>query len=666
MFGLSIDQVLMVAAFIGCLLAVAAWWWRKNFTLATFGLLAPFTIAVLATTQLPDVPIQKRVEVVIEEEAPVTKESVQAVPMGLKDFDAYRPSNQTTAGFVTSSACLECHADQYHSWHASYHRTMTQEATREAVIGNFDDQIVSSQDREYSLSREGDVCWVKMHDPDFPVDPSTEIDVPVVMTTGSHHMQVYWYPSGHARTLGQLPIVYLKETDQWIPRNAAFLRPEGEVSSERGRWNAVCSTCHATHRRTRKIRPGVFDTQVAEFGISCESCHGPGDAHVKLHRQPDAVVEDDPIVNPKDLSHEASSQVCGQCHSVQSSREPAAKVNAYGHGFRPGDDLQKTHAVWERDSQEVKDFIESREFPEGKEHALRSVFWDDGMVRVAGREYNGLVQSACYQRGEMSCFSCHSLHQAADDKRSTADWANDQLSPDGLGGDACIKCHSGDQYGTNHTHHAVGSSGASCFNCHMPHTTYGLLKAIRSHTISNPDVTDDMKAGRPNACNLCHLDKTLAWTSQHLENWYGSEPAELTPEQSSVAASVLWLLKGDAGKRALAVWSMGWSDAQEVSGRDWIGPLVAQTLNDPYNAVRFIARRSLRSLEEFSDFEFDAIADESERQSRIQAALKLWAASRDGNFTENEELLIGPAGSQIDRVESLMRERDNTRINLVE
>ena len=27
--------------------------------------------------------------------------------------------------------------------------------------------------------------------------------------------------------------------------------------------------------------------------------------------------------------------------------------------------------------------------------------------------------------------------------------------------------------------------------------------------------------GRPNACNLCHLDRTLGWTEQHLVRWYG-------------------------------------------------------------------------------------------------------------------------------------------------
>ena len=37
----------------------------------------------------------------------------------------------------------------------------------------------------------------------------------------------------------------------------------------------------------------------------------------------------------------------------------------------------------------------------------------------------------------------------------------------------------------------------------------------------------ELETGRPNACNLCHLDRTLAWTAKHLEGWYGFAPPEL-------------------------------------------------------------------------------------------------------------------------------------------
>src|SRR5438128_11469003 len=95
-----------------------------------------------------------------------------------------------------------------------------------------------------------------------------------------------------------------------------------------------------------------------------------------------------------------------------------------------------------------------------------------------------------------------------------------------------------------HTHHVAGSSGSLCYNCHMPYTGYGLLKALRSHQISNPGVKASLQTGRPNACNLCHLDKSLGWTAQNLFAWYKIPPEELSLEDKAIAASILWALKG--------------------------------------------------------------------------------------------------------------------------
>ena len=152
------------------------------------------------------------------------------------------------------------------------------------------------------------------------------------------------------------------------------------------------------------------------------------------------------------------------------------------------------------------------------------------------------------------------------------------------GNEACLQCHSTlRQTLTTHTRHQVESSGSSCYNCHMPYTSYGLLRAQRSHEISSPTVAATLETGRPNACNLCHLDKTLEWTSQYLEEWYGTPRPPLDQDQQGIAASVLWSLSGDAGNRALTAWSMGWSPAQEASGTSWMLPYLALGLDDPYD-----------------------------------------------------------------------------------
>jgi hypothetical protein len=45
---------------------------------------------------------------------------------------------------------------------------------------------------------------------------------------------------------------------------------------------------------------------------------------------------------------------------------------------------------------------------------------------------------------------------------------------------------------------------------------------------------------------------------------------------------------------------MGWPAARAVSGEHWLAPFLAETLNDPYHVVRYIAGRSLRSLAGFA------------------------------------------------------------------
>src|SRR5437867_1558510 len=48
-----------------------------------------------------------------------------------------RPIQDPVGGYITSESCKACHPGQYATWHSSYHRTMTQVVTPEAVLGEF-------------------------------------------------------------------------------------------------------------------------------------------------------------------------------------------------------------------------------------------------------------------------------------------------------------------------------------------------------------------------------------------------------------------------------------------------------------------------------------------------------------------------------------------------
>src|SRR5262245_13076083 len=95
-----------------------------------------------------------------------------------------------------------------------------------------------------------------------------------------------------------------------------------------------------------------------------------------------------------------------------------------------------------------------------------------------------------------------------------------------------------------HTHHQSDSTGSNCLDCHMPRTTYALFRAINSRQIESSDLAGSIEHGVPNACNLCHLDKSLGWIQRHLADWYGYEQQQLSTEQVQLSAALVWMLKG--------------------------------------------------------------------------------------------------------------------------
>jgi hypothetical protein len=236
---------------------------------------------------------------------------------------------------------------------------------------------------------------------------------------------------------------------------------------------------------------------------------------------------------------------------------------------------------------------------------------------------------------------------------------------------ACLQCHP--QFAEPakleaHTHHPAQSSGSRCYDCHMPHTTYGLLKAIRSHQIDVPSAQASHTTGRPLACNQCHLDRSLGWSAKHLASWFDHALPDFDELDQRVPASIVWLLRGDAGQRALAAWSLGWATAQEASGRDWIAGFLPRVLDDPYHAVRFVAERSLRTLPGFEDFAFDSTAATENRRKAAEAALELWAQQQStAARTRGRALLDDPEGLlPADVYERLQSARDDRPVALKE
>jgi Doubled CXXCH motif (Paired_CXXCH_1)/Cytochrome c554 and c-prime len=567
-----------------------------------------------------------------------------------------RPVQSAIANYVTSSACRACHPGNYASWHTSFHRTMTQVATPASLLRFSVQREFSFNGREYKIEREGGKFFVRTR----PAGGNYGDQRQIVLVTGSHTLQVPWLETRDGRTLEQFPFAYIIAEKMWAPVNQTFLMPpELKEYYGVGAWNGACMDCHVTQGQSRFVAGSKWDSRVAEFGIACEACHGEGREHITLNRNPVRRFKihltnklDASVTNPAHLSGPVSGLDCGQCHSVWAFKDMTDKIdfNRHGAAFRPGQRELKQRFVVQPsapDHGQQKDFIRETE-PD----FFRNRFWGDGMIRVTGREFNGLQASPCFRGGNFSCISCHEMHPSDLNETSLTKWAHSgQLRPKMDTDEACLQCHKA--IGPNisaHTHHVATSSGSRCYNCHMPKNTFGLLHAMRGHQVSSPTVQESIDYGRPNACNLCHLNKTLAWTGEKLHAWYNQPVPPLSPDDQTIAAAVEWIVKGDAGQRALIAWGMGWEPAQKASGSAWLYPYLIYIMSDPYAAIRFEAWKSLQTLPGFSDFSFAYTADDRSVADATAHAMEKWlrkvrepnavfppetALEADGRFEEN-------------------------------
>jgi hypothetical protein len=353
------------------------------------------------------------------------------------------------------------------------------------------------------------------------------------LVTGSHREQAYWFIDDDEK-LALLPEVWLPREQKLIPRVEAFVFPPHQ-DLPKTPWDSNCIQCHT-------VAAEPSGPRVAELGIACEACHGPGAAHAEQYRDPVARYSkkaDRKIIHPAKLPPERANALCGQCHAYAFPRNVDEWwETGYARSFRPGDLLEPSRLVLAPDTMNNSSRGPKIDAPND------SIFWPDGDIRIGGREYNGLRASLC----KATCVDCHSMHEG--------DPAG-QLAPDR---DCTTSCHTSAKMKTHSKH----SAAVSCVDCHMPKTSYALLSAVRSHRIAIPRMEDD--ENKPSACHLCHSDK---------DDWAAKAIATR-----------------DAGVRAIIADALGHSPYPAYAA-----PLLDEMAKDPYAVVRFIAARSRRRFE---------------------------------------------------------------------
>jgi len=229
---------------------------------------------------------------------------------------------------------------------------MTQLASPESVVGDFDGVSLSRAGTNILLTRQDDKFFANIKSTD-----GSTTERQIIMTTGSHHRQWVWMDTDHSRNIQALPFLYLIHQQRWIPLETGFLMPVGtSVSTHVGAWNNNCIDCHTTQSRKRRLNDQKMDTQIGQFGIACEACHGPGQEHIEANRNPVRRYQlwisgqaDPTIANPARMSASRSSQVCGQCHGLWSLYKNPDEAKYYyesGFQYRPSDDLSDSRFFW--------------------------------------------------------------------------------------------------------------------------------------------------------------------------------------------------------------------------------------------------------------------------------------------------------------------------------
>ena len=273
----------------------------------------------------------------------------------------------------------------------------------------------------------------------------------------------------------------LFEQDARLSAEGLARRDAGDWGHWLGRgmnWNSQCAWCHMSgfHKRYDAAKD-TYASVWQEPGVTCLQCH---------RLAPEADAKDGCLVRPgeRKLTAEQVHDNCASCH---------ARREELDEDFRAGEKFDDHFRL---------------ELP-----ILPGVFWPNGMQRDEAYCETGLRLSRMGAAG-VTCLDCHDPHTV-------------QLKLPQEDNALCLRCHA-DGTEVNGTPAPIvthapeglcpeGSMGARCVECHMPASPYMARDMRRDHSFNIPDPALSVQLGIPNACTMCHQDKSDAWAAEALD-----------------------------------------------------------------------------------------------------------------------------------------------------
>lgn len=426
-------------------------------------------------------------------------------------------------GYIGSGTCERCHVDIYHQWAQSGMSKMLRPYLPQNVIGDFEknnefyagDDFVYRDGKLQITPRADRTLFARMvthggrHYFDIKESDGRWHSYPVDYTIGSKWQQAYAtkLPNGQIHVF---PIQYSTIEKKWLNYWKVIDAPGSERANPYD-WERLdattsyqlnCAVCHTSQlRNTLGGGLGPDNAVFREPGIGCEMCHGPSAAHVEAMAKGKIYAKDplDPPVAFNRITNREFVSICAQCHMQSNVHRgsPQGELNYSSTGTF---------------------FLKNAAVPLGE--FTRGAFFSDGRFNQTTFMVEALERSQCFRKGQASCGTCHDPHGHDESSNPTSLKFKDQ--PDLM----CTGCHTQFQdkaRAAAHTHHSTDSEASRCVSCHMPRIMYGMLFRVRSHQIDDiPNAEMTLRFGQeksPNACLLCHAEKSAQWVQGQLQSW---------------------------------------------------------------------------------------------------------------------------------------------------
>ena len=463
-------------------------------------------------------------------------------------------ASHISSEYVGSVVCLGCHPNQ-NDWKDTAHANTILPPADETVVAPFLGNIVTTSDGKVKFKpfRENDAYKVTLYD---LTDESISVTYTIARTHGGVTLvgkQRYHVKIGNSHYI--LPIQYNnRNVDEsnpnaaWVSYNASnwynsdntlIVTNEDTPPNKNKSFEQNCEGCHVTGLGITRNADGEFVSSSQEIGISCESCHGPGERHVS-----EGGGKARHIVNPKYLATDRGNEVCGQCHIRVKNKtgESGANFETEYPCIVDGEELTPYIP-----GKILKDYIEET----GSDGKATAGYWNDNDTTTLGenasennhskqhhQQYQDLFKSRHYHNAGHKCYTCHEPHGKG--KRGTA-----QLLRESDNNKICTTCHGdlamtmkkGGKLQNKHAKHLYSSSdvgGSLCTGCHMSKTAksavdndiashvFDIIKPYTSKAMADAN-TADGKTNSPstvvtNSCYGCHPEDT-DYGVERWNNW---------------------------------------------------------------------------------------------------------------------------------------------------